>query len=612
MNIKEPYDNQNKKALVIAVSDYDDSSGLRSIEFCKNDGQEMYNTLKKLGYDIPDSRKLIGFVDSESLKNAIYDFFTTEDNKPDDTLIFYYSGHGVPDKWGKTFLAPSEMDSNHPFKTGFSFDDLTDSMLGCNSLSVVTILDSCFSGSLKIGKGIDSKGGEEATTRIANKIVEEKSNKLKQGVGRCLLAASQGYEEAYDRQEKDHSIFTYYLLEGLKGHENAVDKEGNVTYDTLGKFITREMGNLPAEKRPKQTPIRKGEVSGGEIVLATYPTLVKNIQKGVDSIINEGLQYYENHEYNKARILFDEALEIKPNNTFLHKKKGDSFFNEKKYLEAITWYDEALKINPKYLVVLKDKGVCLIKLEKYQEALNCFDTILEIDEQNIIYWDYKGSVLSKLEKYYEAIGCYERIVDMDPNNVDAWSKKADIYEKLNQDKESLKCYQKIVSLDPRNIYSQNMIDILLKKHQELILPTAAELEEFNFLMKEGSELTYKDKFKEALKKFEEAMLIYPNNSYAFSKKSSVLIQMGEYKNALHAVHEALKIDVNNIEALSNKGYILASAGRYEEAIEWYDKSTDLDFKNADAWYQKGNCYERIGRKKDAKECFKIADNLKIR
>ena len=48
-----------------------------------------------------------------------------------------------------------------------------------------------------------------------------------------------------------------------------------ITYDTLGKFIAREFGNLPTDKRPKQTPVRKGEVSGGEIVLASYPNLKK-------------------------------------------------------------------------------------------------------------------------------------------------------------------------------------------------------------------------------------------------------------------------------------------------------------------------------------------------
>ena len=99
----------------------------------------------------------------------------------------------------------------------------------CNSLRVVAMLDSCYSGSLMISKGLglDSKSGEEAAARTANSIVEKESEKLNEGFGRCLLAASQGYEEASGRQEKDHSIFTYYLLEGLRGNKNSVDEEGN-------------------------------------------------------------------------------------------------------------------------------------------------------------------------------------------------------------------------------------------------------------------------------------------------------------------------------------------------------------------------------------------------
>jgi tetratricopeptide (TPR) repeat protein len=450
------------KALVIAVSDYD-SSNLKSIEFCRNDGEEMYDVLKKVGYDIPDDRKLIGYVDSRRLKNTIYDFFTSDDIKPDDTLVFYYSGHGVPDKWGKTFLAPSEMDSDHPFKTGFSFDDLTDSMLGCNSVSIVTILDSCFSGSLKIGKGIDSKGGEEVTTRIANKLVEEKSDKLKQGVGRCLLAASQGYEEAYDRQEKDHSVFTYYLLEGLKGHENAVNEDGNITYDTLGRFITREIGNLPIDKRPKQTPIRKGEVSGGEIVLARYPHLaIRDRLKETSSIVNNGLQYFENGDYNNARILFDKAIEAKPDDPVAYNYKADTYFKDGHFEKAIEWYDKALKINPHYLDVLKDKGLCFDKLGKYGEALACFNLALEISPRSAQNLHYKASILSKLSRYNEATMCYDQALEIEPNNFDIYIDKGILHEELKNYEKALECYDKAISLEPHNIHAKGRKNAVTK------------------------------------------------------------------------------------------------------------------------------------------------------
>jgi hypothetical protein len=74
--------------------------------------------------------------------------------------------------------------------------------------------------------------------------------------------------------EGDNSIFTYYLLEGLKGDQDSVDVYGNVTADSLGRYVFEQIMNLPDEKRPKQTPITKCEVAGS-ITLAHYPGLAR-------------------------------------------------------------------------------------------------------------------------------------------------------------------------------------------------------------------------------------------------------------------------------------------------------------------------------------------------
>ena len=193
----------SKKALVVAVSSYDIFSKLKPLEFCKNDGLEMYAVLKELRYDIPDNRRLIGYVDSSTLRNAIFDFFNG--GEENDILVFYYSGHGVPDNRSMIHLAPSDIDSGRPMIKGFPFDDLTNAMMDSDSHRVVTILDSCYSGSLKMG--LEGKGVGE----VVNKSVSEQTEILDEGQGRCLLAACQGYQEAYNRQEKE-SQYIYILL----------------------------------------------------------------------------------------------------------------------------------------------------------------------------------------------------------------------------------------------------------------------------------------------------------------------------------------------------------------------------------------------------------------
>ena len=78
------------------------------------------------------------------------------------------------------------------------------------------------------------------------KAIDEKSRILERGGGRCLLAASQAYQKAFETTQKNHSLFTYYLLEGLKG--KAKEAVGAITGDE----------DVKAEGRAQQ---RKGEAA---------------------------------------------------------------------------------------------------------------------------------------------------------------------------------------------------------------------------------------------------------------------------------------------------------------------------------------------------------------
>ena len=136
-----------KKALVVGISDY---TNLQKLDFCRNDGKEVYNVLTSLGYEISDENKLIGKAMGTKVKDVIYDFFDNKRDNPDDTLLFYYSGHGVPGDDGNIYLVSSDTDPDKPYRRGFSFDELRMRMQNTIPTKVVVILDCCYSGSAKI------------------------------------------------------------------------------------------------------------------------------------------------------------------------------------------------------------------------------------------------------------------------------------------------------------------------------------------------------------------------------------------------------------------------------------------------------------------------------
>ncbi|EGG42066.1 caspase domain-containing uncharacterized protein [Candidatus Nitrosarchaeum limnium SFB1] len=256
-----------KKALVIAVSDYDVDS-LRNLSFCKNDGDDMHKILKNLGYDIKNHEELIGYVDGTHMQDAIYDFF--HDNiQLDDTLLFYFSGHGVPGN-GDYFLASSNIDPKIPKKRGFSFEDLNGEIVNCHSAKKVIIIDSCYAGSAKV----DAKGSVIAAAIDAKNHQDQSF----EGVGTCLLSSCMGAQESFDSAEGNHSFFTNYLIKGLNGaNGKSVDDNGLVTPESLMNYIDREIDAIPEENRPNQTPLRKIMNAGGPIEIAKFPEFAKHL-----------------------------------------------------------------------------------------------------------------------------------------------------------------------------------------------------------------------------------------------------------------------------------------------------------------------------------------------
>ena len=110
-----------KRALIIGVSHYKHADPLN---FCSNDGNKMHELLKSIGYEVSEKNGLIGSVSWDMMRETLINFFNSDKIKSNDTLLFYYSGHGIPDIDGEVYLATSEIDPSIPYKRGFSFDEL--------------------------------------------------------------------------------------------------------------------------------------------------------------------------------------------------------------------------------------------------------------------------------------------------------------------------------------------------------------------------------------------------------------------------------------------------------------------------------------------------------
>jgi len=154
-------------------------------------------------------------------------------------LIFYYAGHGMPDQASKSaYLLPIDGTSTRS-RTAIKTDELYAKLTEYPTQQVTVFLDACFSGGSRDGSLASGRG-----VKIVPKEDSLKGNLV-------VFTAVSGAQTAHPYTEKQHGLFTYYLLKELK------NTKGNVTYKQLGDYIRTNVNRKSVIFNKEQNPTIK-------------------------------------------------------------------------------------------------------------------------------------------------------------------------------------------------------------------------------------------------------------------------------------------------------------------------------------------------------------------
>ena len=230
--------NDKTFAVIISNENYQEA-GVSQVEFAINDGAVFKEyCIKTLG--IPETN--VSHRSNATLNNMraeinwlrqIAEKFNGEAN-----LIFYYAGHGIPDDNSKTsYLLPVD-GYGTDVATAYKLDDLYQTLGKIPAKSVTVFMDACFSGAQRSGNMMASARG------VAIKAVQGKPKG-----NMVVFSAAQGDETAYPYKEKEHGLFTYFLLKKLQ------ETNGDVTLGELSEYITTQVRQQSiVVNRKSQTP----------------------------------------------------------------------------------------------------------------------------------------------------------------------------------------------------------------------------------------------------------------------------------------------------------------------------------------------------------------------
>ena len=245
----------NKKAdntfvLVIANENYE---FVDDVQFALNDGETFREyCIKTLGvperqvwlYKDATAGIIAGGVDKMLQAMSIFD---------NCNVIVYYCGHGIPDEsTGDAYIIPTDGKGTNT-ATCYSLNKLYKTLASVNAKSVTYFMDACFTGANRDGSMLVAARG---VAREAKKEVISGNT--------VVFSAASGDETAMPFKEKQHGLFTYFLLKKLQ------ETKGNVTYGELAEYIkdnVRKEAFLTNEK--PQNPV----VATSAASTATWKTM---------------------------------------------------------------------------------------------------------------------------------------------------------------------------------------------------------------------------------------------------------------------------------------------------------------------------------------------------
>ncbi|WP_282125070.1 caspase family protein [Marinifilum flexuosum] len=225
--------------LAIGVNQY--KNPRYKLNYAEADASGFLNEIKKGSGDVFENVNITYLKNEEVTRTRILQEFEKlkQTAKPEDVFVFYYAGHGVmsEEKQSQFYIVPYDLTqiygNNELLQSkAVSANELQTFATRLRAQKQMFVIDACQSGG--ITELLASRGAAE----------EKAIAQLARSTGTYWLAASNSEQFATEVSTLGHGIFTYAILQGLKGQADSGSKDRKITVQELDGFLNDKVPEL--------------------------------------------------------------------------------------------------------------------------------------------------------------------------------------------------------------------------------------------------------------------------------------------------------------------------------------------------------------------------------
>jgi WD40 repeat protein len=216
--------------VLVGVNHYQDSQ-IPDLRYCALDCKELAEALTIATQEFQET-EIIPLYDGGEKPPNLSEIITSIQQfrftKPEDTVLFYFSGHGYLDSNNRPILCVADTSLEDLARTGLKLDILLNELRQCKAQRQLVWLDAC-----QEREEQDNRIGQNPTGQILA-VLEQQAE---QSQDFYAMLSCNKTERSWEIPELKHGLFTYCLIEGLRG--KAANAEGKIDADSLFRYVER-------------------------------------------------------------------------------------------------------------------------------------------------------------------------------------------------------------------------------------------------------------------------------------------------------------------------------------------------------------------------------------
>ena len=342
------------------------------------------------------------------------------------------------------------------------------------------------------------------------------------------------------------------------------------------------------------------------IVVATY-NRGNYYQRLGDKELANGNNELANEYFLKAIADYDSTVTKHKYNWGAFANRGVTLAKIGKPKAAIKDFNVVIKNDSTYNSIYSNRGNARVMLKDWKAAIKDYNRAIQLDSTFVDTYIQRGMAQKSIGNFEAAIQDFNKALELNSNNIQVYFMRAESYFNLKQYDKALVDINRQLEIQPESPYayyyraliykeqgkvekSKADFEILRTKYPQIIDGLIANATNYE---NNADYSGHKPYYKQAIRLYENILLINPKHSVAYSKMAVLKGKLGNLNDAIDDLNTAIKYDQNNIQAYADRGYAFFLLRNFQIALNDYNYVIQQDTLHATTYYNRGILFNNL-------------------